>query len=277
MHGVSMLREPLIIEVYEEHKVFLDATRDILDFSDTVIAELNKKGIKPASIVQFDKVLLAWFFRQTLLSKQAWLLASGGQEVGTAIFVRSISEIRIKLEYVLHKGPGQFEALSEEFFQHGNAALLKDSRIALEICERLGDSPKALFTQRAIAQLESRLGERQKMKQWWPGRQLRQLAEDANCLRFYMTVFGHYSADVHSQPADMFRDHYDPSGLRWTLYVPPKRIAGLLYTIFECYVKMLDVVACQFWGHPFTRFVDFVAMQSELERELNQLHTDKSS
>lgn len=270
MSQIEVLRKPLDSVIYEEHKTFFDATRDILDFSDTVIAELNGKGMTPALMTQFEKVLLAWFFRQTLLGEQAWLLASGSQEVGTAILVRSMAEIRIKLEYLLHKGPKQFEVLSEEFFQYGDAVVLRTARIGLEICERNGDSQVALDLKQKIDVLERHLGDKQRPNQWWPGKTVVDLARDSNGLSFYKTVFGPCSADVHSQPANMFRDHSDPSLRRWVLHPSPKSIPTLLYTIYDCYQMMLRVVACQFWGHPFERFDDFVARRSELERLLDQ-------
>lgn len=270
---IASLREPLNKAVYSGYKSFFDATMEILDFSETIISELNNKAMNRDSISQFEKVLLAWFFRQTVLGQQAWLLASGGHEVGSAIMVRSISEIRIKLAYVLHKGPRQFEALAEEFFNHGHTWTLKDAKIALEIHLRVGDSEEARATQQTIAELEDLLGDKQRPRDWWPGRQLRQLASEAGLLPFYKTVFGQYSRVVHSLPAEMLSDHTDAHGTRWTLYAPPKNIPGLLYAIYECYQMMLEVVACQFWRHPFKRFERFSATRSELERELDQIYS----
>lgn len=273
MQSIARLREPLNADVYKGHKLFFDATRDVLNFSDTVIAELNSKGIQPASMSQFDKVLLAWFFRQTTLSEQAWLLLSGGQEVGAAILVRSISEIRIKLQYISSKGPREFESLSDEFLQWGNAWALKHAGIALRICERAGDSDCAEAMQRKIDELDSCLGNKPRPADWWPGRSVYSIAKDAGIERFYDSVFRQYSAAVHSHPLEMLRDHSEPSGMRWTLYYPPKNVPGLLYAVYDCYLGLLDTVACQFWGHPFKRFDGFVARQSELERELDQIYS----
>lgn len=265
MSGLGQTLQPLDDAVYKKLTRYFDSTRELLLFSDIILNELKALKIKPDELNDFRILILYCYFKTTSNGISMWLVASTGHHVEASILLRPIIELYIQLGFVVKQNRSEHESLSKLFFDYLRFREKKNVQFAYEIARELNEAEMANNLRNQLNALNREFAGK-KHTDFEPWNQIESVAKKAGLFRYYRTVYNPYSKFTHSS-LDCINEFYNSTAQIWAIKPSLKHLDQILVVFYEAYISIIDVLAAEFWGHPFKAFDGFV-------KELNSLKTD---
>lgn len=252
--------------IYNILKTYFDPVKEILLFSGIVLNELEA-NVKQNNITELDafkNFVLLCFFKSTSHGMNIWLISTSGHHVEASILLKPVIELYINLRYITNHKSSEHIKLSEDLFHYFNLKEKKNLSICKEIAEKNNDPILTAFNEKLndinIKYTNSKLSD------YWPNKNISQLAKKAGLLDYYKTVYNLYSGYSHLSSRALFSYH-NPHLNNWGLYCSEKNIDAILITFYEIYFDIIKSVGTAFIGHPFKKETYFEEQLELMKQE----------